>query len=96
MKFEFDPRKNSQNIIKHGIEFEEAITVFADPLLLLLENGDGADEVRTIAIGESLKKRQLLVVHCIRSGGQNEEIIRIISARKTTRSEKKRIEKLRF
>jgi hypothetical protein len=96
MKFEYDPEKNSQNIKKHGVSFEEAITVFADPHLLFLEDHSDSNEVRTIAIGESSIRRQLFVVHCSRSGKEHEEIIRIISARKTTKAERVRIEELRF
>jgi hypothetical protein len=96
MKFDFDSRKNEINIHKHGIDFNEAISVFADPLLLVLENQDTAYDTRNLAVGLSSLNRQLLVVYAIRTGVNYEEIIRIISARKTTRAEKKRFERLRF
>lgn len=95
MDFEYDPGKDRANRKKHGISFEEAITVFSDPLLLILENYTEASEDRFIAAGLSEKERLLLVVHCIRESNDEEEIIRIISARRAGKKEKKKLEEKR-
>ncbi|MBL8677319.1 MAG: BrnT family toxin, partial [Alphaproteobacteria bacterium] len=79
----------------HGVSFDEAITVFGDPLLRLSTDTSDANEERFIAIGRSEKGRDLFVVHCYRDKVKNdEEIIRIISARKLEKYEKRRLEKL--
>ena len=80
--FEWDSDKATQNLEKHGILFEEAATVFADPLALYLDDGSGTD--RIVAIGTSLRVRVLCVVHVER--GQRD---RIISARLATPSEQR-------
>ena len=95
MRFEYDSKKAASNENKHGVSFEEAISVFEDPLLLLLENSSGAEEDRFIAAGFSELSRFLLVVHCIREARNNEEIIRIISARQATKRERKQFEEIR-
>ena len=84
MKFEWDPRKTANNLRKHGISFKEAATVFGDPLSITFEDPDHSiDEHRFITIGESRKRRVLIVAHTDRGG-----VIRIISARKATRRER--------
>ncbi len=83
--FSWDDSKNNANIRKHGISFEEASTVFFDDNARLLHDPDHSrNENRFILLGLSRKFRLLLVCHCYR---QNEEQIRIISARKATNSE---------
>ena len=85
--FEWDESKNKANAQKHGVSFEEAQTVFYDENALLIDDPDhSADEDRFILFGISLSLRLLVVCHCYR---QSETIIRIISARKATRSESK-------
>ena len=95
MRFEYDSKKAASNEKKHGVSFEEAISVFEDPLLLLLEDSSEAEENRFIAAGFSELSRFLLVVHCIGEASNNEEIIRIISARPATKREKKQLEEVR-
>jgi uncharacterized DUF497 family protein len=91
MKFEWDEKKNKLNIKKHGVSFEEAQTVFFDPLAKVADDPDHATEdFRLIAVGHSSLLRSLLVVHCFR---ENDSIIRIISARKLTKSEQRSYEK---
>lgn len=86
LKFEWDENKNQTNIQKHGISFEEASSVFYDDEALIINdeahsrNGD-----RFVLIGFSYKFNLLVVCHCYR---QNEEIVRIISARKASKSER--------
>ena len=86
LKFEWDENKNQTNIKKHGISFEEASSVFKDSDALILNDETHSDnEDRFILIGFSYKFNLLVVCHCYR---QNEEVIRIISARKATKTEK--------
>lgn len=92
MDFEWDESKNKANIRKHGVSFEEAQAVFYDPLAKVAADPDHFEEEdRFIAVGHSSMNRQLLVVHCYRESTQT---IRIISARKLTRTEKKQYEEI--
>jgi len=85
-RIEWDEAKNALNKRKHGVCFEEASTVFADEHALLLADPDhSTEEDRFILMGFSASLRILVVCHCYRHG---EEIIRIISARKATKSER--------
>ena len=91
MKFQWDENKNQANLKKHGIDFAEAIYVFADPFALNLPDDEHSDnEERWILLGKSLQSVVLLVVHTYREG----DAIRIISARKSTKNEQ-RIYKMR-
>jgi len=82
--FEWDNRKARQNLGKHGVSFEEAATVFGDPLSLTITDPVHSDhEERFIIIGESIQGRLLVVVHTER--GDN---IRIISVRVATPRER--------
>ncbi len=86
LRFEWDERKNTANLRKHGVSFEEATSVFADENALLLDDPDhSGDEDRFILMGLSQSLRVLLVFHCFREG---EDVIRIISARKALRVER--------
>ncbi len=89
--YEYDEEKNKANIKKHKISFEEAITVFQDPLLKIARDPSPWEE-RFLAIGTSIKNRELLVVYCERQKG-HQEIIRIVSARKLTPKERRNYEK---
>ena len=83
--FNWDKGKNLSNIEKHGISFKEAATVFLDPNAALLDDTKFSfDEERFKIIGHSEKLNLLMVCHCYR---ENDEIIRIISARKATKAE---------
>jgi len=59
--FEWDTDKAAANLVKHGISFAEATTVFADPLAVYLDDGSGTD--RMVVIGASVRERTLFVVH---------------------------------
>ncbi|MBW2145079.1 MAG: BrnT family toxin [Deltaproteobacteria bacterium] len=86
--FEWDPQKAKNNLEKHGVSFEEASTAFQDTLSLTIEDPlHSKDEERLILIGMSQENRILVVVHTER--GDN---IRIISARKATKEERKSYE----
>ena len=88
LEFEWDPDKAASNAAKHGVSFEEAATVFGDPLSLTVYDPDHSqDEDRFITMGSSVDNRLLLVSHTDR-----EDRIRIISARLATRRERKAYE----
>ena len=87
IKFEWDKTKNILNIKKHGVDFNEAATVFLDNEALLIEDEKhSGEEDRFVLLGFSQKANLLIVCHCYRA---NEEVIRIISARKATKNETK-------
>jgi len=86
MKIIWDEKKNQTNIKEHKISFEEAQTVFYDPNGKILGDPDHSDEEdRFIFLGLSKLLRLLVVCHCYR---ENDETIRIFSARKATKNEK--------
>jgi len=85
MKFEWDENKNITNITKHGISFEEASTVFYDEDAILFDDPDHSyDEDRFLVIGITSSIKLCTVSHCYRD---NDETIRIISARKASKKE---------
>ncbi|MGH7827298.1 MAG: BrnT family toxin [Candidatus Binatia bacterium] len=85
MFFEWDPRKEAENRRKHGISFREAATVFSDPLSTEFPDPDHShDEQRYIIIGMSRRDRILVVAHT-----EEGDTIRIISARRATRPERR-------
>ena len=85
MEFEWDPRKADSNKQKHGVTFQEAATVFGDPLAITFADPDHSeDEERYITFGLSTQKR-LLVVSQADRGNKT----RIISARLMTHKERK-------
>jgi hypothetical protein len=88
LRFEWDERKNASNRRKHRVSFEEAQTVFYDDRGLLIEDPDEAED-RFLLLGLSLALRTLVVCHCYR---EEDEVIRIISARKANRSERAQYE----
>lgn len=87
LKFEWDQRKASANLKKHGVSFEEAKSVFYDERAKLIDDPEHSEEEdRFILLGISSSLRVMVVCHCYRSAGN---VIRIISARKATTSEAK-------
>lgn len=85
MDFEWDDRKATHNLAKHGIAFTDAMTVFADPLAITYPDPDHSHhEDRYITIGLSVSDRLLIVSHADR-----DEVTRIISAREVTRKERR-------
>ena len=86
LRFDWDPAKAAANLRAHGVSFEEAQSVFYDEHALLLDDPDhSADEDRFLLLGLSAALRVLVVVHCYREA---DTVVRIISARKATRSER--------
>jgi uncharacterized protein len=86
LRFEWDEAKNQENRRKHGVSFQEGMTVFYDDNALLTGDPDHSeDEDRFLLLGLSFRLRNLVVCHCYR---ETQEVIRIISARKADRSER--------
>ena len=87
-EFEWDDEKAQSNLKKHGVSFDEAATIFNDPRIATIFDPDHSeDEERYISIGMSVIMRLLSVIHTFRK-----ERIRLISARKATKTEKKNYE----
>jgi hypothetical protein len=86
VRFDWDDAKARENLRKHGVSFDEARTAFDDEHALLLPDPDhSADDERFVLLGLSSTLRVLTVVHCY---VEDDEVIRLISARKATRSER--------
>ena len=89
VKFIWDDEKSAINKRKHGISFEEALTVFLSaPLFVFHDPDHSMDEDRFIAFGFSVSSKVLAVVHCESESGK---MVRIISARKATKREQSKI-----
>lgn len=87
IKFEWDPFKAQSNKRKHGVSFEEARSVFYDEYAIQFDDEENSEkEERFLMLGLSNELRVLIVCHCERESG---EVIRIISARKATKKERK-------
>jgi uncharacterized DUF497 family protein len=88
IKFDWDPGKARRNFRKHGIDFNEASTVFADTLsITILDPDHSEDEQRWVTMGLSNRHRLLVVVHI-----EEEETIRLITARTADRLERRKYE----
>lgn len=87
--FEWDEKKNKSNQEKHGLSFETAVLVFQDPHLLSVLDPRFEGEVRWISIGR-VDTVVIYVAHTVKEIENGEEIIRLISARKTTAREEQR------
>jgi len=88
MRFAWDQKKASRNLVKHSISFEEAATVFGDPLSNTFPDQDHSiEERRFVIIGLSDQGRILVVAHT-----DDGELVRIISAREATHGERKSYE----
>jgi uncharacterized DUF497 family protein len=86
LKIEWDGRKAAANLKKHGVSFDEAVTVFSDENGRLIADPDHYDgEDRFVLLGMSWSLRLIVVCHCYRGAT---EAIRIISARKATKTER--------
>lgn len=85
LRFVWDENKNRANRAKHGIWFEEAQSVFHDPLGRLFYDPEHSEaEERFLLLGASSAARILIVVHCYKEA---DSVVRIISARKATKKE---------
>jgi len=91
LTFEFDPAKAAANLKKHGVSFDEARTVFNDPLAQTFPDElHSEDEDRSITLGLSSKHRLLFVSH-----RETESHIRLIGARRASNTEKQTYEELK-
>ena len=85
MTFAWDGRKARLNLVRHGVSFEEAQTVFLDETARLIADPDHSEaEERFVLLGFSLQARCLIVIHCYR---EDDTVIRLISARRATPQE---------
>ena len=90
MEFDWDPQKAATNLAKHEVSFEEAATVFSDPLgRIVADPRHSSEEERFVLLGLSRGQRLLAVMYVERAG-----TIRIISARRATRSERRNNEEI--
>lgn len=88
MAFDWDKKKAAENLVKHGVSFDEAVTVFDDPLYVDLYDPDHSiGEHRFIILGESAQGRLLMVSYTERG-----DLTRLISARELTTTERKKYE----
>jgi len=94
VRFEWDGAKARANERKHGVRFEDAILVFADRYALVEQDRVVSGEPRWQTLGMAGGVVLLLVAHTVRSG-REEEVIRIISARKAVRRERERYDENR-
>jgi uncharacterized protein len=93
LRFEWDGLKAAANLRKHGVSFDEASTVFHDLLARIFDDEDHSeDEQREIIVGHSVTGRLVLVSFIERT----ENVIRIISARPTTKREREDYEENRY
>jgi uncharacterized DUF497 family protein len=89
MKFEWDIKKATTNVKKHGVTFQEAATIFGDPLAITFDDPDHSmKENRYITFGQSLQKRLIVVSHTERG-----DRTRIVNARLMERKERRIYEK---
>ncbi len=86
VRYVWDPTKGRTNRKKHGVSFEEAVTSFADPLAIIVDDGEHPE--RAILIGMSFAERVLFTVFI----DNRDDEIRLISARMATRAERRRYE----
>ncbi len=87
-QYDWDKNKAKSNLKKHGISFEEAIAVLQSKMTTVFEDSDHSEK-RFVAIGYSATARLLVVIYCYRE----EDVVRIISARKATKKERLQYEK---
>jgi uncharacterized DUF497 family protein len=88
LRFEWDDEKAKANLAKHGVAFEEAATIFSDPLSLTVDDPDhSTTEDRFVTIGRSVADRVIVVIHTDR-----QDQVRLISARTATPRERRAYE----
>jgi len=89
VQINWNPDKAAVNLDKHRVDFQDAATVFSDPLSVTFPSEDHSEhEARFLTIGESTKEELLVIAHT-----EEDDIIRIISARRATRQERRFYEK---
>lgn len=88
MRFEWDEVKRATNLLKHGVDFADAVAVFFDDLAITLEDTHTSGERRFITIGIDANGRVLVIVYAY----SDQDTIRIISARKANGRERQQYE----
>jgi len=94
-RFAWDPEKATANRRKHGVTFEQAATVFRDPLSLSRyddEHSEGESEERWLTLGEDENGTLLVVCHTFEELADDEALVRVISAREATAHEREQYE----
>lgn len=92
IRFEWDETKSRANRRKHGVSFETARLVFDDPFALMRQERVVDGELRWQAIGRVAQELVLVVAHTVREAEHGGEVVRLISARKAMKGERKRYE----
>lgn len=92
IRFEWDSAKARANLRKHGVSFDDAILVFADPFALMVQDRVEGAELRWQTLGSAGGYLVLLVAHTVGRDEDGTEVFRIISARAADRKERKRYE----
>ena len=88
MLFEWSPKKAAANVAKHKVSFDEASSVFGDPLAITIDDPDSStDENRLLTKGMSQRWKLLVVAHTYEEG-----VVRIITARRATKNERRQYE----
>jgi hypothetical protein len=85
--FDWDPDKAASNAAKHRVTFEEAMTIFADPLSVSVLDDHSSGDERWVTVGQAPDGRLLVVVHTWAETNADRSMVRIISARHPTRNE---------
>jgi uncharacterized DUF497 family protein len=92
-EFDWDDNKAAINLVKHGVDFREAMTVILDPLAMtVFDTEHSQDEERWISVGLSSEGALLLLVHTFTATGPSTALVRIISDRAATRNERRQYE----
>lgn len=93
-KFEWDPDKAGTNFQKHGVGFIQATSIFNDPLAVsILDDNHSEQEERWITLAQTDNGQLLVVVHTFQERNDNTIMVRIISARKASKSEQRQYER---
>jgi uncharacterized DUF497 family protein len=92
--FEWDPAKAKANLRKHGVSFEQAVTVFRDPhAVSIFDRDHDEQEDRWVTLGTASEGRILLIVHTFLESVQDQEYtVRVISARRASKREQRQYE----
>lgn len=92
-EFEWDDTKAAGNLRKHGVDFDEAMGVFLDPLAMTrYDDQHSEDEERWVTLGRSPTATLLVVVHTFTATSPTSALVRLISARPATRQERRQYE----
>jgi len=94
-EFEWDPQKATQNLRKHGVSFERAATVFLDPQAIsVYDSVHSESEDRWITLGRDKRGVLLVVCHTFHEMDASNAVVRVVSCRKATKTERKQHKQL--